>query len=241
MTTITATQLLAFRCAKCFQTRCSTVDRAGQQVACELCGHENTVPEATAERIAQGENFLRESTSVTADQMVCSEPSVQMSDYEIMQHCRQQTIAKSGLKGLVCSKTQRFLGALIDGFVMVLAFIVSFMIVAAIFPSPKQGAEPNPAAIAVMFGIPLTLALIQMVLTATEGRTIGKYCMNAKIVNDKGEPPGFVRGVLLRQFVNALLALIPFYGLVDVLAIFTNDSHRCLHDYVAGTHVIHGN
>jgi hypothetical protein len=37
--------------------------------------------------------------------------------------------------------------------------------------------------------------------------------------------------------VNGLIALIPFYGLVDILFIFRGD-RRCIHDWMARTKVV---
>jgi uncharacterized RDD family membrane protein YckC len=42
---------------------------------------------------------------------------------------------------------------------------------------------------------------------------------------------------LLRSWLNTLIGIIPFYGLVDVLFIFREDK-RCIHDLIAGTHVV---
>lgn len=205
---------------------------------CELCGNENIVPEATEERIAQGLKFLESSATKTTQPVQQDAPIAEMTDEEIMLHCRQQTLAKAGAKALVSSKLQRFLGMLIDGFVILVAIIIG-AIAASLIVSPGAGDEGNPLVLAITCSLALTIQLIQMVLIACEGRTIGKYCLNMKIVDAKGNPPGFVRGILLRGVVNGMLGMIPFYGLIDALAIFANDSNRCLHDHIAGTYVIH--
>ena len=62
--------------------------------------------------------------------------------------------------------------------------------------------------------------------------------MNIRIVtHDREANGGFVTNVLLRTVLNWIIALVPFYALVDVLFIFRNDQ-RCIHDLIAGTKVI---
>lgn len=241
MTTATTTppQLLAFRCSKCFQTRCCTSNHVGQAVPCELCGNENIVPEATEERVAQALRFIESSASENAVQTQANAPAAEMTDEEIMLHCRQQTLEKAGAKALVCSKLQRFLGMLIDFFVVLIAIAIGAIAASFVVPPSGMGEEASPLVLCITCSLAVIVQLIQMVLIACEGRTIGKYCLNMKIVDAKGNPPGFVRGILLRCFVNGALGMIPFYGLIDALAIFANDSNRCIHDHIAGTYVIH--
>ena len=89
----------------------------------------------------------------------------------------------------------------------------------------------------------LTLALIalQSYLVATTGQSIGKRVARVRIVQMSDQPAGFVRGVLLRNWLFHGLAYVPVGGailsLVDVLFIFRDD-RRCLHDLVADTKVI---
>jgi uncharacterized RDD family membrane protein YckC len=84
----------------------------------------------------------------------------------------------------------------------------------------------------------LGIMAYQIYLLHTEGQTIGKRAANIRIVEvDSGENGGFVRNFLLREFVNGLLAFIPFYAIVDILFIFRDDQ-RCIHDHIAGTKVV---
>lgn len=48
---------------------------------------------------------------------------------------------------------------------------------------------------------------------------------------------GFATNVALRAWFKALLTIVPFYVLVDVLLIFREDK-RCGHDLIAGTKVV---
>ncbi len=82
------------------------------------------------------------------------------------------------------------------------------------------------------------LGVLQIYLLSAEGKTIGKSLMKIRIVNNEDEGnPGFWRAFFLREFVVALLGVIPFFGLVDVMFIFRED-FRCIHDHIAGTKVI---
>ena len=236
---------LAYRCSRCFQTRCSTVDRAGQAEDCDLCGHKNTVPEATADRISQGETFLQQAATGAVNQINLTNEPPQLSTAEIMKQCRQKTIAKHGVSGLVASRSKRLLGSWVDSFVLLLAIILGFVVAAYAanaVGAPAPGEEPTPEYLAVLFSslliFPVVLQIAQFVMTAKHGRTIGKYCLNTKIINKHGNPPGFLSGVVMRYWVNALLCSLPFYSLINSIWIFTNDSNHCIHDVLAGTSVI---
>ena len=91
----------------------------------------------------------------------------------------------------------------------------------------------------------LIIFIIQMVLLATRGQTIGKIIMKIKIVDAQtGQHPGWARLILLRTIVNSIiisvLNVLPgaggAYFLVDSLFIFRAD-HRTIHDFIAGTRV----
>ena len=57
------------------------------------------------------------------------------------------------------------------------------------------------------------------------------------MVRRDGSPVSVSRVILLRNVLNGLLGMIPFYGLIDVLFIF-GDARRCVHDHIADTIVI---
>jgi len=84
----------------------------------------------------------------------------------------------------------------------------------------------------------LAFIAYQVYLLTTAGQTIGKRAMNIKIVKcDTGENGGFITNALLREIVNSIIAIVPFYSLVDILFIFRDDQ-RCIHDFIAGTQVV---
>ena len=88
----------------------------------------------------------------------------------------------------------------------------------------------------------LGMLVCQCYLLAIRGQTIGKIVMGLRIVRfEDGGNPGFVKAVLLRTFLWALITAVPvvgtLIGVVGILFIFRDDQ-RCLHDHLAGTRVV---
>lgn len=88
----------------------------------------------------------------------------------------------------------------------------------------------------------LGMLVCQCYLLAIRGQTIGKIVMGLRIVRfEDGGNPGFVKAVLLRTFLWALITAVPvvgtLVGVVGILFIFRDDQ-RCLHDHLAGTRVV---
>jgi len=110
--------------------------------------------------------------------------------------------------------------------------------------------------------------LVQAVLVARTGQSLGKRMLGLRIVRPDGTLPGFVRGVLLRSWLflvpfaatslllpqlwfalatqfgfTPLFVLILGYASHAVYAIdpvfILGRARRCLHDRVAGTDVVH--
>ncbi|MBI3550843.1 MAG: RDD family protein [Elusimicrobia bacterium] len=117
--------------------------------------------------------------------------------------------------------------------------------------------------------------VVQAFLLTSRGQSVGKIAWGLRIVRIEDNLPyrfsfavasrffgtgpwveGFVANVLLRAWLNGLLAFIssvivmlpvillggpsvvlPVYALVDALFIFRED-RRCLHDFLAGTRVV---
>ena len=83
--------------------------------------------------------------------------------------------------------------------------------------------------------------IINMVLLARNGQTIGKRLLKIKIVRKDYSRAGFWRIILLRYFIMGLISGIPLIGaliqLANYLFIF-GKARRCLHDYIADTIVV---
>ena len=69
------------------------------------------------------------------------------------------------------------------------------------------------------------------------GQSIAKKILKIKVVRADGSPASLGRIFWLRNFVNGLLGIIPFYGVVELLFIF-GEAQQCLHDKLADTIVV---
>ena len=69
------------------------------------------------------------------------------------------------------------------------------------------------------------------------GQSIAKKLLAIKVVRTDGAAVTLGRIFWLRNFVNGLISIVPLYGLVDALFIFS-ESRQCLHDKIAGTIVV---
>jgi uncharacterized RDD family membrane protein YckC len=69
------------------------------------------------------------------------------------------------------------------------------------------------------------------------GQSIGKKLAGIKVVRSDGTPVSLGRLIMLRNVVNAMLGILPLYGLIDALFIF-GDARQCLHDKLADTIVV---
>jgi uncharacterized RDD family membrane protein YckC len=78
---------------------------------------------------------------------------------------------------------------------------------------------------------------LTILFVSRNGQSIGKKLLGIKVVRSDGSPASLGRIFLLRNVVNTVLAVVPFYGLVDALLIF-GDAQQCVHDKIADTIVI---
>lgn len=147
------------------------------------------------------------------------------------------------------------LDSLFGGVAMIPAMIGWFMIAPAMLPPPSAASSGSVVAPAGGAASPLGMGLIglgvilalaffiyQLFLLSTKGQTLGKKILGVRIVTfEGGENPGFVKAVLLRAFVPALISMIPLVGFIfailDPCFIFRED-RRCIHDLIANTRVV---
>ena len=78
---------------------------------------------------------------------------------------------------------------------------------------------------------------ITALLVARNGQTIGKRLLEIQVVRSDGSQASLGRIFWLRNVVNWLLSVIPFYALVDLLLIF-GVRQQCIHDLLADTIVV---
>lgn len=153
------------------------------------------------------------------------------------------------------SRWVRLPAAMIDGFLKALAYLpisvplVRTVIAEALGGRPRTFAEVTELTNGIVLdnlprALPFLtlLVVVQLVLLAWRGQSVGKLLLRLRIVRvgDDG-PPGPFRAFLLRGTVPFLIEQVPVGGfifwLVDSCYLFRAD-HRCLHDLIAGTRVV---
>ena len=226
----TLQQPLQHRCTRCFRTLTSDAAEAGTEQQCEFCGQALIVPDPESLASEFGSYKPR-----GRERSFGSEPSgAALAGFMV------------GRDTPLAPHWKRFVGALVDGLLMGLAvgagiLIVGLLVQQGLFDLQGLRAKQfnwdqlNAQAV---FYFPLGLLLIfQWNLIASRGQSIGKFLLGMKIVDPHGGNPGFICGVILRNWVRFALSFIPLFSLIDVLFIF-GDSRRCIHDYLAGTSVV---
>jgi uncharacterized RDD family membrane protein YckC len=147
------------------------------------------------------------------------------------------------------SRWARLWGALIDACTNIIAVLP--MAIGALdhqFPAGSGASLDNLLAIGTPFYITVALGAcvfaVQAVLITRRGQSIGKIIVRTRILRTDGTPAGFLRGVLLRNWLFAAVQMAPLpeavlstIAIVNVLFIFGKD-RRYLHDWLAGTHVV---
>jgi uncharacterized RDD family membrane protein YckC len=83
----------------------------------------------------------------------------------------------------------------------------------------------------------ISWAWITLLLVARYGQTMAKRLLEIRVVRSDGSEASLGRIFWLRNVVNGLLKVIPFYALVDSLFIF-GERRQTIHDLVADTIVV---
>jgi uncharacterized RDD family membrane protein YckC len=130
--------------------------------------------------------------------------------------------------------------AMIDG-----AIIGVIAMVAAIFVGfSREAMAGKSGLLGGLVAVVLVLAwiIINIVLLARHGQTLGKRALGIAIVRSDGSACELWRILVLRIFAVRAIGVVPMVGplfsLVDVLLIF-GEERRCVHDYMADTVVVH--
>lgn len=150
----------------------------------------------------------------------------------------------SGEQSAAADRSVRLAAAILDGIIIMAIIYIPLLIGggAGILTAALTGTVP---AVGSAFGIWALVAVIgciawlwlTIVYVARNGQTIAKKMLGIKVVRSDGSKASLGRIFWLRNFVNGLLGIIPFYQLVDVLFIF-GDQRQCLHDKIADTSVV---
>jgi uncharacterized RDD family membrane protein YckC len=141
----------------------------------------------------------------------------------------------------------RILDTLIEAAAMLPGIIYLFVAMAALdqnAPGPRREADVIRAMVGpiVLMGIGgLAIYIVQWVMIAQSGQSIGKRIVGTRIVRLDGRLPGFGYGVAMRNWVPGIISNIPYVGflfvIANVLFIFGAE-RRCIHDHIAGTRVV---
>jgi uncharacterized RDD family membrane protein YckC len=128
--------------------------------------------------------------------------------------------------------------AFLDGVIlMVLVYLP--LVFGGLFTTREPGAAPDisPVAGLLAFAGFVVWLIFTLKFVARNGQSIAKKWLGIKVVRTDGSKISLGRIFWLRNVVNSLLGIIPFYGIVDPLFIF-GDERRCLHDKIADTLVV---
>jgi uncharacterized RDD family membrane protein YckC len=138
----------------------------------------------------------------------------------------------------------RLAAALLDGIIVAAMVYVPLLITAAAAGAADgTGGASGAATAALATGLALTaggfVAWLWLTLTylRRNGQSMAKKLLGIKIVRSDGSPASLGRIVWLRNVLNWLVSIIPLYGMIDVLFIFS-ESRQCLHDRLADTIVV---
>lgn len=152
----------------------------------------------------------------------------------------------------LASLSNRFFAALIDGFAMASVMMVFFLMTGvadSIVEFSELPLEQREGHELTTLGFALKMLALQAVvfvalnltLLQKYGQTIGKRVMKIAIVDSSGRVPPLHVLLLHRYFSQILMGLVPVVGgflrVLDVMLIFRTN-RRCLHDFIAKTHVI---
>jgi len=137
----------------------------------------------------------------------------------------------------------RLVGIILDTIILVVMVYIPLIVGMRLNgPLTLSNGHFNPMA---MYGAGSWLPLIGFIawcwltilFVARNGQSIGKKMLGIKVVRSDGSRASLGRIFLLRNVVNTLLGMVPFYGLVDALLIF-GEARQCVHDKIADTIVI---
>ena len=143
----------------------------------------------------------------------------------------------------LAERVTRLVAAILDGLIFMAMCYLPFAVVAlatgALTDAETVAANGPVLGLGVMLSLVGLVAWIWLTIrnVVANGQTIAKKMLGIKVVRSDGSPASLSRIFWLRNFVNALLGIIPLYGLIDVLLIFGAE-RQCIHDKIADTIVV---
>lgn len=136
----------------------------------------------------------------------------------------------------LADRFERLLAAFIDGAIAAAAAAVIYLPL-TYFSNLSE--EIRLSLMAVGLG---AVEIVQVLLIARTGQTIGKKIFEIRIVDHEQQTnPGFFRAVVLRRWAFTAVGVVPLVGglinALDLPWIFGRE-RRCLHDHLADTKVV---
>ena len=175
----------------------------------------------------------------------------------VMAAAAAQAVDRSGL--VPAGRWIRLAATMLNGFFLVVAMVPFFIGLAKMEAldevfgegsesdvSQLDAVEPSTAVVVlIVAGVLLLIALlvVQLVFMTTRGQSLGKMMCGIRVVDERGQVPGFAKMVMLREVLPNIIGALPMvggiFGLVDACFIFRDD-RRCIHDLMASTYVVEG-
>lgn len=248
-----------YRCQKCWNSNIASSEDVGNEIACPYCRQSNTVPEATVERVERALQLLERQPQLLGTSPQENPKAIhfdrELSDQEMYAIARRSTkvpLSERNFSGHSnASLWQRAIAFFIDQILFAGSILLGFCAVR--WASTHGFAVENPfetirrdqsiqAATWILIGIiPVLVSVLQWVLIATSGQSLGKKLMFIRIVTDQGSVPGFLCGVVMRCWVPGILCMIPIVGnywyVLDTICYFFG-GRKFAHDYIASTRVV---
>jgi uncharacterized RDD family membrane protein YckC len=131
------------------------------------------------------------------------------------------------------------LGAAIVDAIVAMTLVYLPLIFGGLFRNwgSPEGPHISPIAGLLAFVGFVVWIVFTIIYVSRNGQTIAKKWLGIKVVRSDGSPASLGRIFWLRNVVNALIGVIPFYALIDHLVIF-GDARQCIHDKIADTIVV---
>ena len=136
----------------------------------------------------------------------------------------------------LAGRAVRLGAAIIDGLIMGVLVVLPFAVGMGIAGASGSQKFPGVAVLLGLIGFGVW-AWFTIIYVSRNGQTIAKKWLDIKVVRTDGSPASLGRIFWLRNVVNGLLGVIPFYSWIDPLLIFS-DSRQCIHDKIADTIVV---
>lgn len=232
--------LLEVRCTRCWRSNCYPVENVGSTQECQHCESAIVVPEATPERIARAEAILNEQPDLLIQPAKIGDKPSNRDKEDLLEPQGRLPLEQMEFSGHPnASLVARFFAVVVDNILVAVATVVGILAVIKLENSSLDKLLENPSltSMIILYSFPIMLFAIQWIMLAQSGQTIGKKILFVRIVTMEGKLPGFLRAVVMRNWMRNLLYMLPFAGLIDCLFVL-GESRRAGHDWIAGTRVI---